>query len=72
MLNASPAQVVATQLTHWPPWTMPTEKVQSGCGHAVDRDDLGGPSRIAERPEDSVAPAWAGLPMASRLKRAIA
>ena len=27
---------------------------------------------MAERPEDSVAPAWLGLPMASRLNRAIA
>jgi hypothetical protein len=28
-------------------------------------------SRIAGRPEDSVAPAWLGLPTASRLNRAI-
>ncbi len=41
-------------------------------GHAVDLDDRRAISRIAERPEERLAPAWLGLPVASRLKRAIA
>ncbi|MND05421.1 hypothetical protein D3C83_262010 [compost metagenome] len=72
MLSASPVQVVATQLTHCPPCTMPTEKVQSADVMASMARICRAISRIAERPEDSVAPAWLGLPTASRLKRAMA
>ena len=72
MLSASPVQVVATQLTHWPPCTMPTEKVQSSVVMPSMAMIWRAISRIAERPEDSVAPAWLGLPIASRLNRAIA
>src|SRR6266404_7288495 len=50
MLSASPVQVVATQLTHCPPCTMPTEKVQSDVvmpsidllRHFADRRASGG------------------------------
>ena len=72
MLSASPVQVVATQLTHWPPCTMPTEKVQSSVVMASMAMIWRAISRIAERPDASVAPAWLGLPMASRLNRAMA
>ncbi len=72
MLSASPVHVVATQLTHWPPCTMPTEKVQSAVVMPSIAMICRAISRIAERPDDSVAPAWLGLPVASRLKRAIA
>src|SRR4029079_6332976 len=72
MLSASPVQVVATQLTHWPPCTMPTEKVQSSVVMASMAMIWRAISRIAERPEESVAPAWLGLPVSSRLRRAIA
>ena len=40
MLSASPVQVVATQLTHWPPCTMPTREGAVLRRHAVDGDDL--------------------------------
>jgi hypothetical protein len=72
MLSASPVQVVATQLTHRPPCTMPTEKVQSSVVIASISRIRRAISRIAERPDDSVAPAWLGRPMVSKLKRAIA
>src|ERR1700757_3395647 len=61
MLKASPVQVVATQLTHWPPCTMPTEKVQSSVVMPSIAMICRAISRIAERPEDNVAPAWLGF-----------
>ena len=72
MLSASPVQVVATQLTHCPPCTMPTLNVQSSVVMPSIAMIWRAISRIAERPEESVAPAWLGLPVASRLNRAIA
>src|SRR6202011_3364878 len=72
MLSASPVQVVATQLTHWPPCTMPPLKVQSSDVMPSMTRICRAISRIAERPDDNVAPAWLGLATASRLKRAVA
>ncbi len=43
-------QVVATQLTHWPPCTMPTEKVQSSVVMPSMATIWRAISRIAERP----------------------
>jgi hypothetical protein len=51
---------------------MPTENVQSSVVMPSIARIRRAISRIAERPEESVAPAWLGLPVASRLKRAIA
>ena len=51
---------------------MPTLKVQSSVVMPSMAMIWRAISRMAERPEDSVAPAWLGLPVASRLNRAIA
>ena len=70
--SASARQVVATQLTHCPPCTTPTLKVQSSEVMASISMILRAMARIAERPSASRAPAWLGRPTVSRLKRAMA
>jgi hypothetical protein len=70
--NASPVQVVDTQLTHCPPWMTPTENVQSSVVMSSISISLRAISRIADRPSARRAPAWLGRPVASRLKRAMA
>ena len=62
MLSASPVQVVATQLTHWPPCTTPTLKVQSSVVMSSISMILRAMARIAERPSASREPAWLGRP----------
>jgi len=63
-------KVVATQLTHWPPCTMPTENVQSSVVMPSIRDDL--PRHLADcrTAGGQRGPGMARLPIASRFKRA--
>ncbi len=61
-----------TQLTHWPAWMTPTEKVQSGVVMASISRMRVAISLIAERPSERRAPAWEGLPVVAMLKRAMA
>ena len=61
-----------TQFTHWPPSITPTLKVQSSVVMSSMAMSCRAISRMALRPAASVAPAWLGRPVASRLKRAMA
>ena len=72
MESTSARHSVATQFTHCPPWMTPTEKVQLSVVMASIASAWRHISRMAERPSDSVAPAWLGRPMERRLKRAMA
>ena len=72
MLSASPVQGVATQLTHCAAVHDADAEGAVRRGHRLDGDDL--PRHLADRgaPVGERAPAWLGLPVASRLKRAMA